>query len=147
MSGIADRLRLDAARTRRRLDPNALPFETTAEVAPLRGTIGQTRALEAIDFGLEIGSPGYNLFLTGTAGSGRESTVLDYLERVAGRRAVPDDMVYVHNFTEPDRPQALRLPAGRGRELRADLDELLRGAQDDIPRVFEGEEFERHRNE
>jgi predicted ATP-dependent protease len=147
MAEIADRLRLDAARTRRRLDPNALPFETTAEVVPLRGTIGQTRALEAIDFGLEIGSSGYNLFLAGAAGSGRESTVLDYLERVAARRAAPDDIVYVHNFGEPDRPQALRLPAGRGRKLRTDLDELLRVAQDDIPRAIEGEEFERRREE
>ena len=147
MVGIADRLRLDAAQTRRRLDPDALSFVTTAEVAPLRGTIGQTRALEAIDFGLEIGSSGYNMFLAGTAGSGRESTVLDYLERVAARRAVPDDIVYVHNFHEPERPQALRLPAGRGRKLRADLDELLRTAQDDIPRAFDGEEFERRRAE
>ena len=92
MVGIADRLSLDAAQTRRRLDPDALSFATTAEVAPLRGTIGQTRALEAIDFGLEIGSSGYNLFLAGTAGSGRESTVLDYLERVAAGRAAPDDI-------------------------------------------------------
>jgi lon-related putative ATP-dependent protease len=147
VAGIADRLRLDAERTRRRLDPDALAFETTADVAPLRGTIGQTRALEAIDFGLEIGTSGYNLFLAGAAGSGRESTVLDYLERVAGRRAVPDDMVYVHNFREPDRPRALRLPAGRGRKLRADLEELLRTAEGDIPRAFEGEEFERRREE
>ena len=91
MADSADRLRLDAARTRRRLDPDTLQFETTAEVAPLRGTIGQTRALEAIDFGLEIGSSGYNLFLAGAAGTGRESTVLDYLERVAAfRQARPD---------------------------------------------------------
>ena len=147
MADIADRLRLDAAQTRRRLDPSALRFETTAEVAPLRGTIGQTRALEAIDFGLEIGSSGYNLFLAGAAGSGRESTVLDYLERVAASRPVPADLIYVHNFREPERPQALRLPAGRGRKLRADLEELLRCATDDIPRAFEGEEFERRRQE
>ena len=147
MAGIADRLRLDAARTRRLVDPDALPFETTADVAPLRGTVGQARALEAIDFGLEIGSSGYNLFLAGAAGSGRESTVLDYLERVAASRRVPDDIVYVHNFREPDRPQALRLPAGRGRELRADLEELLRCAQEEIPRAFEGEAFERRRQE
>lgn len=56
-------------------------------------------------------------------------------------------MVYVHNFHEPERPQALRLPAGRGRKLRADLEELVRCAQDDIPRAFEGEEFERRRQE
>ena len=147
MGAISDRLRLDAARTRRRLDPETLPFETTADVAPLSGTIGQSRALEAIDFGLAIGSSGYNLFLAGAAGSGRESTVLDYLARVAADRAVPDDIVYVHNFPEPERPRALRLPAGRGGRLRADLGELLRSAQDDIPRALDGEVFERRRAE
>src|ERR687894_294876 len=56
---------LEAAHVRRRLDPAALPFETTAEVPPLHGTIGQERALDAIDFGLEVATPGYNLFLPG----------------------------------------------------------------------------------
>jgi lon-related putative ATP-dependent protease len=50
----------------------------------------------------------------------------------------------VHNFAEPGRPRALRVPAGRGRDLRRDLDALLAGAREDIPRAFEGEEFEAH---
>ena len=74
---------LEVTQVRRRLDPAALPFETTAEVPPLHGTIGQHRALDAIDFGLEVGTPGYNLFLAGAAGSGRESTILDCLQRAA----------------------------------------------------------------
>src|SRR5262245_18661769 len=136
---------LEPAQVRRRLDPATLPFETTAEVAPLHGTIGQDRALDAIDFGLEVATPGYNLFVAGAAGSGRESTILDYLERVAAKRPAPDDLVYAHNFAEPGRPQVLRLPAGRGSELRRDLEELLPGAPEDIPRAFEGEEFEARR--
>jgi len=44
---------------RRWLDPAKLAFETTAEVAPLTGTIGQPRALDAIEFGLEVTTPGY----------------------------------------------------------------------------------------
>ena len=138
---------LKAAEVRRRLDPAALPFETTAEVPPLHGTIGQDRALDAIDFGLEVATPGYNLFVAGAAGSGRESTILDCLERVAATRPVPDDLVYVHNFAEPGRPRALRLPAGRGCDLRGDLDELLAGAREEIPRAFEGEEFEARRQQ
>src|SRR5918997_6399480 len=138
---------LEAAHVRRRLDPAALPFDTTAEVAPLHGTIGQERALDAIDFGVEVDTPGYNLFLAGAAGSGRESTILDYLERAAARRPAPDDLVYAHNFAEPERPRALRLPAGRGCDLRRDLDELLTGARDEIPRAFEGEEFEARRQQ
>ena len=123
---------LDAAQVRRRLDPARLPFDTTAEVSPLHGTIGQDRALDAIDFGVEVGTPGYNLFLAGAAGSGRESTILDLLERAAARRPAPDDLVYAHNFAEPGRPRALRLPAGRGRELRRDLDDLVTGAREEI---------------
>jgi hypothetical protein len=82
---------LEAAEVRRRLDPAALPFDATAEVPPLRGTIGQDRALDAIDFGLEVATSGYNLFLAGAAGSGRESTILDCLERAAASRPAPDD--------------------------------------------------------
>jgi lon-related putative ATP-dependent protease len=136
---------LNADQVRRRLDPAALPFDTTAEVPPLRGTIGQDRALDAIDFGLEVTTPGYNLFLAGAAGSGRESTILACLETAAASRPVPDDLVYAHNFAEPGRPRALRLPAGRGCDLRRDLDGLLAGAREEIPRAFEGEEFEARR--
>jgi lon-related putative ATP-dependent protease len=138
---------LEAGQVRRRLDPAVLPFETTAEVPPLHGTIGQDRALDAIDFGLEVPTPGYNLFLAGAAGSGRESTIMDCLERVAATRPAPDDLVYAHNFAEPGRPRALRLPAGRGRELRGDLAELLASAREEIPRAFEGEEFEARRQQ
>jgi lon-related putative ATP-dependent protease len=138
---------LEAAQVRRRLDPAALPFATTAEVSPLHGTIGQDRALDAIDFGLEVATPGYNLFVAGAAGSGRESTILDCLERAAAERPAPDDLVYAHNFAEPERPRALRLPAGRGCDLRRDLDELLADAREEIPRAFEGEEFETRRQQ
>lgn len=121
---VRDRLALAPEELRRRLDPAALDFESTAEVEPLRGTIGQPRAVEAVAFGLEIETFGYNLYVAGAPGSGREGTVRDYLERVAAARVAPDDWVYVHNFDDADRPRALRLPAGRGCELAADMRRL-----------------------
>jgi predicted ATP-dependent protease len=116
-------------------------------VAPLEGTIGQPRAVDAIEFGLEVETPGYNLFVAGQPGSGRESTVIDHLGRHARRRPPPDDWIYVHNFDEPDRPNAIRLPAGRGGELKRDLDEFLATARQEIPRAFESEEYERRRHD
>ena len=82
---------------RRRVDPTQLPL-TTADVSPLEGTIGQPRAVDALAFGLEISSPGYNLFVAGPAGSGRERTVHDFLRRAqdvrrAGSAAL--DLCYV----------------------------------------------------
>lgn len=140
-------LELRADQLRRRIDPAALPFRTTRDVAPLEGTIGQPRAVDAIEFGLEVGTHGYNLFVAGQPGSGRESTVLDHLKRHARRRPAPDDWIYVHNFHEPDRPTAIRLPAGRGGDLKRDLDEFLAAARQEIPRAFESEEYERRRQE
>ncbi len=143
----ADSLEVPAEKLRRRLDPADLPFKTTAEVEPLTGTIGQPRALDAIEFGLEIGTVGYNLFIAGAPGSGRESTILDYLARVAEGRPTPGDWVYVYNFREPDRPNALRLPAGVGTQFKTDMDEFVAAATQEISRAFESEEYERRRRD
>src|SRR6266849_6230742 len=131
---------------RRRVDPTRLPL-TTADVPPLEGTFGQSRALDAITFGLEINSPGYNLFVAGRAGSGREHTVQDFLRQFAPTRPAPSDWVYVYNFAQADRANAIRLPQGRGRTFAADLDGFLQAAQRDIPRAFESEDYARHRRE
>lgn len=147
VSGAHGRLALAPGQLRRRLDPAALPFETTADVDPLEGTIGQPRALEAIDFGLEVSAAGYNLFVAGSPGSGRTGTILDHLHRVARGRPAPDDWVYVFNFAEPDRPNAIRLPAGRGAELAGHMDEFLQAARREIPHAFESEDYERRRHE
>jgi AAA domain len=120
---------------------------TTVDVPPLEGTIGQPRAVDAIAFGLEISSPGYNLYVAGPAVSGRERTVHDFLRRFALTRPSPSDWVYVYNFVQSDQPKAIRLPQGRGRTFAADLDGFLQAAQRDIPHAFESEDYERHRRE
>ncbi len=131
---------------RRRVDAAQLPA-STADVPPLEGTIGQPRALNALAFGLEISSPGYNLFVAGPTGSGRERTVHDFLQRFAPGRPAPSDWVYVYNFDQADSPHAIRLPQGKGRALAADLDGLLEAASRDIPRAFESEDYARRRRE
>lgn len=131
----------------RRLDPTTLPFESTAELPDHDGTIGQPRALDALQFGLEIGTSGYNIFVAGSPGSGRLTTVRDHLLRLAAERPVPDDWVYVQDFAQPDRPRALRLPAGRGRLLVRDLDSFVDAAQQEIRRAFESEAYQARRSD
>jgi hypothetical protein len=67
---LSTQLAVAPEQLRRHVDPTQLPL-TTAGVPPLEGTIGQPRALDAIAFGLEINSPGYNLFVAGPAGASR----------------------------------------------------------------------------
>lgn len=40
-----------------------LGFQTTAELEPLDGIIGQERAVSAMEFGLTIKRTGYNIFV------------------------------------------------------------------------------------
>ena len=58
-----------------RLDPATLAFETTDDLKPLKEIIGQKRGVEAFKFGMGIDRQGYNVFVTGVAGTGRMSTV------------------------------------------------------------------------
>ncbi len=132
---------------RRRLDPASLPFRSTAEIAPLEDTIGQPRAIDAIEFSLDIGTHGYNLFVAGAPGSGRESTVHGFLERYAATRPAPPDWLYLHNFEEPDHPIAISLPAGQGTAFARAMDEFLSAAQREIPRAFDSETYESRRRE
>ena len=141
------RLELRPDELRRRLDPSQLPFETTAEVEPLVGTVGQPRALDAIEFGLGVETHGFNLFVAGAPGTGRRTTALDYIRSRAAALPVPDDWVYVHNFAAVDRARALRLPAGRGASFAADMDEFVATAHREIPRAFESEDYDRRRRE
>lgn len=113
--------------------PTQLPL-ATADIPPLERTIGQLRAVDAIAFGLEISLPGYNLFVAGSASSGRERTILDYLQRFASARPEPADWIYIYNFAQPDQPNIIRMPQGHGRKFASDLDSFLEAAQRDIPR-------------
>jgi lon-related putative ATP-dependent protease len=129
------------------VDPLSLPFETTADVEPLVGTIGQPRALDAIEAGIAMTTPGSNLFVSGLSGSGRRTTALDLIREAARARPAPDDWVYVHNFAAPDRPRALRLPAGRGAELARALEDFVVAARRELRRAFESEDYARRQRE
>src|SRR5215472_13387504 len=140
-------LRADPASLRRRLDPGSLPFETTAEVEPLAALIGQPRVADAIAFGVEMDSFGYNLFLAGAPGSGRAETIRDYLERFAPARPPADDWAYVHDFDQPQRPHAIRLPPGRAPELAEDMNELIVAVRRHVGLAFESEGYEDRRQQ
>lgn len=134
-----------AALTTERLRPNcdlsALAFETTAELPDLTGIIGQDRAGAAIEFGLAIPREGYNLFVMGPAGRGKRSLVEGLLRHQAATQATPGDWVYVHNFAQPHKPNAIQLTPGQGRQLKADMQHLIEDMQTTIQATFESDEY------
>jgi lon-related putative ATP-dependent protease len=122
-------------------DPNQFEFDTTDQLPDLLTIIGQERAVRAIDFGVHIPSNGFNVYVTGLAGSGRNTTVMGILNRKAAEEPAPDDWCYVNNFADTRRPRAIRLPPGRAAQLRDDMAEFIRDLQRAIPAVLESEDF------
>ncbi len=129
-----------------RCDPEWFDFSSTEELEPLDETIGQSRALTAIDFGLGIKNSGFNIFVLGEPGTGRSSTIRKTLEKRALEESVPDDWCYVHDFEDDNCPTYIRLPAGKGKELHKDVENLVLRLSEAIPKVFEGKEFEQQKN-
>ncbi|MHB9149593.1 MAG: Lon protease family protein [Thermoleophilia bacterium] len=138
---------LSAPQTYRPCDPTSFAFETTADLTPLEEVIGQERAVSAVDFGIGIHNEGYNIFALGPPGSGKASTITQFLERESAALPVPDDWVYVNNFALPHQPNAIRVPPGRGCEFRRDMEKLVEDLQGAITTAFEGEEYDAQRRE
>ena len=120
---------------------DAFDFETTRDVKPLDGVIGQARALESIRFAIGMRHDGYNLFAFGPEGTGKASTVRRFLEREAEGQAVAADWCYVNNFADPHKPRALKLPAGKAYPLRDDMEHLVEELQAALPPAFESEDY------
>jgi lon-related putative ATP-dependent protease len=137
---------LTAEQLRRRCDPAQFAFTTTAEAPELEGIIGQERAARAIDFGIEIPYPGYNIYAMGPTGAGKTSIITRFLERKAATREVPSDWGYAHSFVDPDRPNAVRLPPARGCKLRDQVDTLLASVADALDKAFASDQYAEHRN-
>ena len=127
-------------------DPKRFRFGTTAEVDPLSRIVGQQRALDSIDFGLNMRSLGYNIYVLGETGTGKTSAIRAFVSRKAQSEPVPTDWAYVYNFLEPEEPIALSLPPGRGVEFQRDMSELVSSLRVDIPKVFESKEYERQKS-
>lgn len=138
---------LPAERLRKTCDPSAVPYADTRDVPKMKRTIGQVRAERALEFGLGIESRGFNIFATGPVGTGKDTTVRKHVERMAQGKPTPGDWCYVYNFADPRRPKAISLPAGMGAAFSHDIEELVRDAREELPKVFESEEYERRRNE
>lgn len=130
---------------RRRSDPATFTFETTAELEPLEGFIGQDRAREAIEFGTAIERSGFNLFVMGTPGTGRRTALKSYLSKLAAGKPAPEDWVYVNDFKSPQKPKALSLPTGRAIDFRDAMEAALEDLVSSLPGIFDSDEYRRRR--
>lgn len=126
-------------------DFEGLEFETTEDIPPLEGILGQERASRAMDFGLKVEKPGYNIYVAGINGTGRSSYAKSIVQSLAKDKPVPLDWCYVYNFEDPDQPLALSMPAGVGTRLKEDMNRLIEHLKKEIPKAFSGEDYNKRK--
>ena len=143
---VAAHLRLAPEALTRPFSPEQFNFASTDDLEPFRGVLGQERAVEALQFGVAMPRPGYNVFVMGEPGTGRFSFVKRYLKAEAKRLETPADRVYVNHFDEPREPRALELPAGTAGEFIADVNGLVDNLLATFPAVFEHPSFQQKKN-
>jgi len=128
-------------------DASLFEFETTDELEPISDIIGQQRAVRAMEFGLKIEKKGYNIFVSGPTGTGKTTYARLAVSKIAKEKSVPDDILYVYNFSKPEKPIALFLKAGMGYEFTKDMEKLVNEVKREINKVFDDEAFEVQRQE
>ena len=133
---------LKAEVLRRTCDPAVFTFKSTAEIDPLEDVIGQKRAVQAIDFGLNMESPGYNIFVTGQAGTGKTTIVTDIVGDHAKKMPTPDDWCMVNNFQDEYRPRAMRVPPGMAAGFSKQMNRLIEALKVRLPEAYEDKTFQ-----
>ena len=128
---MAHRFEVPVEKLSWRCDLSFLPFTCTAEMTPLEDFIGQDRAIRAIQFGLGVNKPGFNILLPVLRARAKPVSLRRFLKKPSERAWVPtptrspEDWCYVYNFTDADRPQAMKIRRGWGKVLKSDMEQLV----------------------
>ncbi|UZJ39057.1 AAA family ATPase [Prosthecochloris sp. SCSIO W1102] len=126
----------------RQCDPSSFSFASTQDLDGKIKISGQERAREAIRFGVGMKHNGFNIFALGPTGTGKQTTLEQYLRDTASRKAVPDDWCYVYDFDNMRQPLAISMPAGKACTFRRDMENLIEGLLTVIPGAFSSEEYQ-----
>ncbi len=140
-------MKLKVEQLKKHCEPEVFGINSTEEIEPFAaGIIGQQRAVDSVSLGLKVQQEGYNIFMSGITGSGRTTYAKTVAREKASGLDVPPDLCYIFNFRDQSTPQALVLPVGTGIKLREDMDNLIEELQEEIPRAFASEEYEKRKS-
>ncbi len=122
-------------------------FSTTSDLEPLQKSLGQARALDALEFGVDIQRRGFNIFAFGPSGLGKHHLVRDVLQKHPTNEYVQYDWCYVSNFYDASNPLLLRLPSGLGTQLAEDMLQLVEDLLTSLPSTFHSEDYRNRRQD
>lgn len=139
--------KLDYSKARKTCPEDFITCEATSELKPLTEIIGQERAVKALQFGLDIQEEGFNVYVAGLPGTGKKTAITTFLEQKAKEIEVPPDWCYVYNFEDNQKPNALKLPPGKGSDFVKDMEKFVENMKNAIVTAFESEDYANRREE
>jgi predicted ATP-dependent protease len=137
------KFKVPAENLRWHCDPKIFDFKCTKDIAPLQEFVGQDRATRALEFGLFMNRPGYNIYVAGITGTGKTSMVKSYIRQILDKsnKGAPDDWCYVYDFNNRDAPQIINLPAGWGKVFKNDIRRLKKNLMESLFRSFSSDDY------
>ena len=132
---------------RRIIDPSSLKAEKSKLTQPLGTIVGQKRALKALEFGIGNKSFGFNIFVSGYPGTGRQTAVKNFIKKKSKEQPVPSDWCYVNNFKNSYYPKILELPTGRAEKFRNDTHQFIMDVKKALQKAFEDIEYVKQRED
>ncbi len=137
---MTEQLKLAADSLKLNIEASAL---TIPEISrQFDSILGQNRAQSALEFGVAMKNPGYNIFVMGEPGTGRLSMITNYLTQYAGKQDAPPSYAYVENFEKSREPISIQLPAGQGQDFCKDIDALIDNLLATFPATFESPAYQ-----
>ena len=121
-------------------------FKNTSELEPLENILGQDRAISAMELGLKIDNPAYNIYVAGEPGTGRSTYTLNALNKHAKTKHNHKDWCYVYNFDNPITPLIICLDRGVGKKFKEDMEDMIEILFDEIKEAFDSEDYEINKN-
>jgi predicted ATP-dependent protease len=108
--------------------------------------LGQSRAQQALEFGVAMKTPGYNIFVMGEPGTGRLSMITNYLTQLAEQKEAPPSYAYVDNFNNPREPISIQLHPGQGQNFTKDIEQLIDSLIATFPSAFESPAYQQKKS-
>ena len=145
MEKSSQRRRLPVEKLRWTCDPATLPMDVHSGNHRSLEIIGQERALDALRMGLDIRKTGYHIFVTGTEGTGRTTTIRRVLEDRKSKVEL-EDLCYVFNFDDFDSPLLIHFPSGEGRDFKNRLGRMVASLRRHVPTLYKSESYQKRLN-
>lgn len=108
--------------------------------------LGQPRAQSALEFGIAMDSPGYNVFVMGEPGLGRLSMIDAHLAELSKSLSTPSSYAYVDNFHNQREPLAIALPPGISQQFCNDIEQLIDSLLITFPAAFESPSYQQKKS-